>query len=305
MIRFFAALAIGLPLAGCYDADVDPELEALYPCDGDGDCVEGQSCVLGLCTDGSTLLGPEPAVLGPEELQVFPAGMSVSLPIVIGGQGLELTPGGGANVIGEGSLDVMLDGVLVETLTVGSLEARVQTAPITIPSQPGLHRIQVISRQNDGSIYPTPGAVANNAFWVDDGREHIGFISPVPNTEVPIGEGSDLRMEVATLNFQLVNPGAVSANQLEAPFQGHVHVFFNRGVPDCLPGCNYSYESTVFPAGNATSRLVVEGGILGSPTEGTFPLELVAQDSAHEPYYRSDAATELVFSTIPLIFVAP
>ena len=55
----------------------------------------------------------------------------------------------------------------------------------------------------------------------------------------------------ATKSFtpKLVNPGAVPASQLEAPFQGHVHVFFNRGVPDCLPGCNYSYESTVFPAG--------------------------------------------------------
>ena len=305
LARPILVAALSTIAAGCYTAEVDPALEATYSCEVDSDCAVGQMCVLQLCTDGSTMLGPAPEVFGPELLQVFPSGGEVLMPIVVGGAGLELNEGGGSNVAGEGSIDVYVDGDLYETLTAGNLEARVQTEPLAVPDVPGLHRIEVVARQNDGSVYPNAEARAVSAFWVDDGREHIGFLRPTPNTEVPIGQGNELEIEVVTLNFTLVNPGFVDTEDLSAPGQGHVHVFFDRNIPDCLPDCNFNYESTGFPAmGESSTRLPVEGGIIGSQTEGTFPLEVVAQDSAHQPYYRETAPDELLFEVINVVMVA-
>lgn len=297
--------ALSTTAAGCYSAEVDPALEATYSCESDSDCAAGQTCVLQLCTDGSTPLGPSPEVFGPELLQVFPAGGEVLMPIVVGGAGLELGEGGGDNVAGEGSVDVYVDDELYETLVAGTLEARVQTAPLEVPNEPGLHRIEVVARQNDGSAYPNPEARAVSAFWVDDGREHIGFLRPTPNTEVVIGRGNELQIEVVTLNFTMLNPGFVDTEDLSKPGQGHIHVFFDRNIPDCLPDCNFNYESTGFPQmGETSSRLEVEGGVIGSQTEGTFPLEVVAQDSAHQPYYREGAPDDLLFEVINVLMVA-
>ena len=303
-MRVWGLLCFGAPLMACYEAEIDPLLEATYVCEVDSDCARGQQCVLELCSDGTTQLGPLPEVLGPESLQVFPSGQEVTVPVVVGGMGLTLQPPGGDNEIGVGHIEVRVDGQPIETLTAGTLEARVQTAPVTLPSGPGLHRIEAVARQNDGTVYPTPGAISTNAVWVDDGQEHVAFLKPAPNTEVGLGEGADLRIEVVTLNFSLVNPGFVPTDSLEAPGQGHVHVFFNRNVPDCLPDCNFAYESTGFPQMSArVNFLEITTGILLSGTPGTFPLELVAQDSAHNPYRRQET-DELVVDVVPLVVVA-
>ncbi len=297
-------LALSLLTGACYSAEVDPDLEATYACEVDSDCAAGHSCLLSVCTDGSTPLGPEPQVLGPELLQVFPSDTVVMMPIVIGGEGLALTEPGGPNVDGEGHIEVRVDGEVIETLTSGSLDARVQTAPIEVPSEAGLHRVEVVARQNDGSIYANEEAKTLGAFWVDDGEEHIAFLTPAPNEEIVIGRGDQLEIEVVALNFSLVNPGFVPTEDLDKARQGHIHVFFNRNIPDCLPDCNFNYESTGFPtAGDAVSRLPVEGGVLGSAVEGTFPLEVVAQNSAHTPYYRESAPDELLFDVVNVVMV--
>ena len=295
-----AALAT---VTACYTAQVDSELEATYACEVDSDCVAGRICLLSVCTDGSTLLGPAPQVLGPEVLQVFPAGSSMMFPIVVGGEGLELGDPGGANVDGQGHIEVRVDGQSVEILTAGSLDGRVQTQPISLPAEPGLHRVEAIARQNDGSAYPNAEATAIGAFWVDDGREHLGFLRPAPNAEIVIGKGDELEIEVVALNFVLVNPGFVPTEELSLPGQGHIHTFFNRNIPDCLPDCNFNYESTAFPSEGESTRLVVEGGVLGAAVEGTFPLEVVAQDSTHAPYYRAEAPDELLFDVINVVMV--
>ncbi len=305
MTHWALAVASMSAVPACYTADVDPELEATYTCERDSDCVVGRRCVLSVCTDGSSALGPAPQVLGPEVLQVFPADSNAMFPIVIGGEGLELTDPGGDNVDGQGHVEVYVDGELIELLTAGTLDGRVQTQPIALPSAPGLHRVEAVARRNDGSIYPNAEATALGAFWVDDGQEHLAFLRPAPNTEIVIGQGDELEMEVVTLNFELVNPGFVPTEQLDTPGQGHIHVFFNRNVPDCLPDCNFNYESTAFPSepGQLTTRMMVEGGIIGSAVEGTFPLEVVAQDSTHAPYYRQANPDELVFDVINVVMV--
>ena len=303
--RSIVAAAILSHVAACYSAEVDPLLEATYACEQDSDCALGQTCLLELCTDGSTLLGPAPEILGPELLQVFPAGTDIMMPIVVGGEGLDLEEPGGENVAGEGHIEVRVDGEMFELITAGDLEGRVQTSPLVVPTVAGLHRIQVIARQNDGAAYANAEARATSAFWVDDGEEHVAFLRPTPGTEIPIGEGDQLEIEVVALNFALVNPGLVPTTELQAPGQGHVHVFFDRQIPDCLPDCNFNYESTGFPAENPVSRLSVEGGVLGSSTPGTYPLAVVAQDSAHQPYYRASNPEELLFDVINVLMVEP
>ena len=303
--RSIVVAAVLTAAAGCYTAEVDPQLEATYPCEADSDCAVGQTCLIDVCSDGSTLLGPRVEILGPEVLQVFPAGMEVSVPIVIGGEGLDLQEGGGDNVRGEGHIEVRIDGDEVETITAGDLEGRVQTDPVTLPGEPGLHRVEVIARHNDGAPYQNAEARTISAFWVDDGNEHVAFLQPAPQTEVVIGEGDQLTIEVVTLNFSLVNPGLVPTDELDARGQGHIHVFFDRQIPDCLPDCNFNYESTGFPAETPVSRLIVEGGILGSSTPGTFPLAVVAQTSAHEPYYRESNPDELLYDVIDILMVEP
>jgi len=292
-------------MAACYTAEVDPQLEATYPCEKNSDCALGQTCIIDVCSDGTTLLGPSVEILGPELLQVFPAGSNTQFPIVVGGEGLELGDPGGDNVRGEGHVDVLIDGQVVQTITSGDLEGRVQTDAQTLPSAPGLHRVEVIARQNDGTAYPNEQARLVSAFWIDDGNEHVAFLQPAPGTEIQIGEGDELEIEVVTLNFALVNPGLVPTDELTAPRQGHVHVFFDRQIPECLPDCNFNYESTGFPSQTPVSRLVVEGGIVGASTPGTFPLSVVAQNSAHEPYFRETSPDELLFDLIEVQMVEP
>lgn len=292
-------------MAGCYTAEVDPLLEATYPCDKDSDCALGQTCVIDVCSDGTTPIGPRVEILGPELLQVFPAGSDVSVPIVVGGEGLVLQEPGGDNVRGEGHVEVRIDGDVVETITAGDLEGRVETDPQALPAAPGLHRVQVIARQNDGTPYPNEEARIVGAFWIDDGNEHVAFLKPAPDTEIVIGESRDLEIEVVALNFALVNPGLVPTDDLAASRQGHVHVFFDRQIPDCLPDCNFNYESTGFPMVDPVSRLSVEGGVIGSTTPGTYPLSVVAQTSAHEPYYRESSPDELLFDLIDVLMVEP
>jgi len=289
-------------VSACYGADVDAELNATYACIVDSDCAVGHTCLSSLCTDGTAGLGPAPFVQGPELLTPFEAGVETMLPIVIGGEGLTLVEPGGSNAPGEGHLEIRIDGELFATLTEGDLDGRVETEPFTIPSAPGFHRIEALALQNDGAPFPNDLSRANSGFWVNDGREHIAILRPAPGQEVHVDESRELEVEIATLNFRLVNPQA-NTDRLTEPGQGHFHVFFDTGIPDCLPGCNSSYESTGIPRpGDPDAQLVVEGGI-GADTPGVYPLEVVAQNSAHDPYFREDG--ELLFDVIEIAVVSP
>ena len=53
------------------------------------------------------------------------------------------------------------------------------------------------------------------------------------------------------------------------------------------------------------SRLSIEGGVIGSTTPGTFPLAVVAQTSAHEPYVREGDPDALLFEQIDVLMVEP
>ena len=294
-------------VTGCYAAQFDPELDGVYACESDDDCSTTFACINRVCVDTR---GPEVHVIGPEEFEKFSPPMNgESINIILNGTDLTLVEPGGANVDGEGHVEILLDGQEIGTLTVGSLAGSPSLDGIALPSGLGVHRITAIARRNDGTRYENPAASETIVFWIDDGQTpQVAIRRPVPEVVLspdPETGQAAVDMDLVTLNFDVLNPSFLDMGEFDKPNQGHVHVIFNRGVPDCIPNtdCNDKYVSAVFPPGeDRVKRISPNPNPLPLPPSppGTYQLAIVAEWSDHEPY-PSDDVTEVVYDAVDII----
>lgn len=306
--RIAAAAASALALlSGCYGTDLDSDIDGIYVCDVDRDCALGTSCSDGVCRDLTLLQGPSLRVLDPLPLSVFPVGETASIPLTIAGEYVTLA-NGASDEADAGYIEVLLDGALVDTITEGDLEDGVSLDSIIAPTDPGLHHIGLVARRLDGEIFPGETSSVATAFWIDDGREHVGILSPAPGVKVAL-ESQELSIEIASLNFTLVNPGFISPDEVDDIGAGYVHLYVDAEVPNCIPECNFEHQSVLAPAGlSRVNRMVVERAVLLPGDLGTARIQIVAQNFLQQPYYREGDVTQLVFHQVPvqsIVEVAP
>jgi len=287
-----------LGLAGCYSAELDPEVAGVYVCEADIDCALGQVCGGGVCRPEGEPLGPALEVTDPPLLHVFPQGSS-NLPISIGGSHLQLTSQE-SEVLDAGYIEVYVDGALVDAVTDGDLEEGIDLDALAMPQTGGLHHLVISARHLDGQRFDNPESEAHLAFWVDDGAEHVGILSPAPAARVE-QDLREVRVEVAALNFTFVNPGFLPPGQNIEPSLGYVHLFIDADVPGCLPTCNYDYQTSIIPPGLArVNRLIAERSLVLPEGLGTVHLQIVAQTPGNTPYYRDESNSDLVYDDVPI-----
>ncbi len=292
-------LSLGGLSTACYGTELDTSIDGLFACDADSDCTLGSVCSAGICLDRASLEGPSVRVLEPPPLAVFPAGDTTTIPLVVSGEDLVLTDGS-TEEPNAGYIEVLLDGAVVDTITEGDLEAGVAIASIIAPEDAGLHHIGLVARRLDGELFSGEEAAVASAFWIDDGREHVGILDPAPGFKVAL-ESDDLSIEIAALNFTFVNPGFVDPQEFDEPGAGYVHLYIDADVPTCIPACNFTHQAAIMPPGlSRVNRLVAERGVLLPGELGTTRIQIVAQDLLQQPYYREGDATELVFHQVPV-----
>lgn len=287
-----------LSIAGCYAADFDTDASAVFVCSQDDECPLGQACSEGLCQATADLRGPSLAITSPAPLKVFSPGDG-NLPLAFEGQDL-LLAADESEEARAGYVEVYLDGALVDAVTAGDLEAGLELASIPVPATGGLHHVVLSARHQDGERFDNPEADAHVAFWVDDGREHVAIVEPPPGARFE-SDGARVQVEIASLNFTLVNPGFVAPGEPPAAPEGYVHIYVDADVPSCLPACNFDYQSSIIPPGLARVNQMTADQYLVLPDGvGTVRVQIVAQALDNEPYYRSDELQELVYDEVPV-----
>lgn len=151
------------PVVGaCFTADFDSGADGAFFCQADADCQEGQVCsVLDRCLND---VGPSLAIRWPEPLQLIADVGEVRVPITVVGADLVLVDKGGAEVEGEGYVELRLNGVLLETLSAGDIATGLthESAPGAV-EEAGIHRLWAQAFRADGTPYTNPSASAKNA----------------------------------------------------------------------------------------------------------------------------------------------
>ena len=291
------ALAL-LSFAGCYAADFDTDASAVFVCSQDEECPLGQACAEGLCRELADLRGPSLAITSPAPLKVFAPGDG-NLPLGFEGQDL-LLAADESEEARAGYVEVYLDGALIDAVTAGDIEAGLEIASIPVPTTGGLHHIVLSARHLDGERFDNPEAESHVAFWVDDGLEHVAIVEPPPGARFE-SEGARVQVEIASLNFTLVNPGFIAPGEPPSAPEGYVHIYVDADVPTCLPACNFDYQSSIIPAGLARVNQMRADQYLELPDGvGTVRLQIVAQALDNAPYYRGDDLEELVYDEVPV-----
>jgi len=293
------AITIAACLAGgCFSADLDTDVSSVFVCEEDIECPVGLSCAGGLCRSTEDLTGPSIEILDPPMLEIFDIG-STTVPLTVRGSNFELT-----SVEGEsqnaGYIEVYLDGELVDAITGGTLESGIDLPGMAAPTAPGLHHLVLSARRLSGERFESPESEAHVAFWVDDGEEHVGILSPAPASRVQLGE-DEMELEIAALNFTFVNPGFMAPSATPGDHEGYVHLFVDSDVPGCLPECNFDYQTSIIPRGlSRVNRLTAEQGLILPDGVGTVKLQIVAQTTANLPYYQSEDPVKLVYDEVPV-----
>lgn len=300
MLRFESTLATIplLLLAGCYTAELDAEASAVYVCSQDEDCPLGQACAEGLCRAEAELRGPSLEIASPAPLQVFsPA--DATIPLSFEGRDLVLSDDASDDARA-GYVEIYLDGALVDAVTGGDLEAGLDIASLDMPTTGGLHHIVLSPRHIDGARFENVESDAHVAFWVDDGLEHVAIVEPPPGARFA-ADGARVQLEVASLNFTLVNPGFIAPGEVAGGPEGYVHIYVDADVPNCLPACNFDYQSSVIPPGLArVNQLRADQYLVLPEGVGTVRLQIVAQAIDNVPYYRGEDAAALVYDEVPV-----
>lgn len=275
-------------MSACLTNVPDPELGGVYACEIDDDCPGTQSCLQKTC---ETVALPDLHINNPEVEEVYAfggGGTPHSEILSVSATNLVLRSRSASNeaVPGEGHLVVFVDEVQVGTIEMGDLSGGVQME-IAIPDVPGVHRIRVQARLNDGTDYDNDQAAARTLVWVDDGRQHIAISEPWLN-------------ETFTLESQLINAEVVGLNGIEIgpPMSElfHVHIFYDQPFPACLedPLCVAGYNGVVpNDMDDFGPVLLPESGA------GTKTLTAVVMNPDHTLY--TDDMDEPVFSSIEII----
>jgi hypothetical protein len=290
--------------SACYTADFDPDIAGVFACEEDVDCALGQACAAGVCVSASEENGPVLQLASPSQLDIYALGLDTDVQVVVAGRDLVLSGEDPDDPLA-GYIEVELDGAVIDTIVEGDLEDGIEIDAIPLPQAPGLHHVRVVSRHLDGDEFVGDRAVAHAAFWVDNGEEQVGILTPPPGTKIPLGDGENLKVEVASLNFTFVNPGFIGPDEVDLTGLGYVHLYVDANVPSCLPGCNFDYQTSIIPAGlSRVNRIIAEEGVLLPDGVGTVKLQIVAQSPDNSPYYRDAGTGEVVYYSVAIQSVA-
>ncbi len=272
------------PITGaCFTAQFDGDADAVFFCQADEDCQEGQVCsALNRCLNDP---GPSLTIKGPESLQLIQYVGVPQITMSLVGSDLKLVAQGQGVVEGEGYVELRLNGVLLETFSEGDLGAGLthNSAPGVL-AQAGIQRLTARAYRADGTPYENPSASTQQLFWLDDGEPHVAVKNLYPGESLPAGD--DIEVEVVTINFDLIDPESDSDfDPLDRLQRGHVHIYANKGdLRDCLPGCNSSYEVTAWPD-DGVPRNSASGTIDNVPgVAGDFKVSVMLNYTDHIPY---------------------
>lgn len=290
------SVAMLVSLASCYTAEIRSDIADVYACDGDSDCAVGNLCIDAVCTEPDEEdAGPSIRIASPAPLEIFRVGEALEVPLTIAGSNLILTAGENTDQA-VGFLELTLDGEPIATVADGDLAEGISLPALPLPTTAGLHHLRLEARGLDGEVFDNPESETHVAFWVDDGEEHVGMLEPIPGARVAVGDDQFITVEVVSLNFTFVNPGFISPADEEIEQQGYLHFYVDADVPNCLPGCNFDYQTSLIPAGpSRLNRMTSEHGIALPDDIGTVRLQVVAQTATHEPYYRNSGSGDLVY----------
>jgi hypothetical protein len=295
-IRRIALLSVGS--VACYAADLDTDASQVFVCEEDDECPLGQACADGVCSSLSALNGPVLTITSPPSLHVFAQNES-TIPLSFEGSSLVLTSDDSDDG-SAGYIEIYVDGALVDAVTDGTLEDGIELTSLPMPTVGGLHHVVLSARHIDGGRFDGVDSEAHVAFWVDDGREYVAIVEPPPGTRVD-SDDAEVELEVASLNFTLVNPGFVGPDEVSAAPQGYVHIFVDADVPSCLPACNFDYQTSIIPPGLArVTQLRSEQALILPDGVGTVRIQIVAQAISNEPYYRDPEGADLVYYEVPV-----
>jgi hypothetical protein len=277
-------------LSGCLTNVPDPELGGVYACVAQEDCPGTQSCLQQTC---EAIELPNVQILSPEDGQPFTFGEPHNLILSISATNLVLRPLAESNeaVPGEGHLVVFVDEQPPLTVDTGDLSGGVQME-ISVEDIPGVHRLRVQARLNDGTNYDNETADARNLIWVDDGREHVALRKPWP------GDTFTLDSQLIDAEVAVMDDSGITIGPPNTGVQ-HVHVFYDetlQSFPACIADslCFQAYEGIV-PSNDDTFGPVL------LPAAGAGPVSLVAVIMDFEHFIYLENGTDPIYSSIDIL----
>lgn len=280
-----------LALSSCLTNVPDPELGGVYACEVQEDCPGSLSCLQKVC---EAIELPHIEVLNPEEGKPYAFGMGAAPHqefLSISATNFRLRPRAESSeaVPGEGHLVVFIDQEEVAVVDSGDLSGGVQM-PIEIPDVPGVHRITVQARLNDGTNYDNETATARRIIWVNDGNKHVALSLPWPGDSFPLDE------QLINAEVALFDP--TKTISIGPPMTGkqHVHVFYDEQFPDCIedPMCFVSYEGIVPSDDNDFGPVLL-------PSAGAGPVKLTAVIMISDHTLYRDENMMPVYSSIEIL----
>ncbi|PRQ02395.1 hypothetical protein ENSA5_23220 [Enhygromyxa salina] len=287
--QFSSSLLVpALFIAGCLTNVPDPALGSTYACVDDSDCPGTQTCLQQVC---EAVELPVVKIVNPEDEKPYTytdgaAPHAEVLNLAATNLVLRELSESSEAVAGEGHLVVFVDEIEVALIDSGDLSGGVQV-PIEIPDVPGVHRIRVQARLNDGTDYDNETARARNLVWVDDKRIHVALRSPWPGESFSL-ESQPVQATVAVLGDVSIGPPSTGLE--------HVHVHYGDSFPACLddPLCVVGYVGIV-PSNDDEFGPV----FLPKSAAGMVTLTALIKNSDHTTYL--DDMEEPVWSEIQIL----
>jgi hypothetical protein len=288
----FAAWTIGslalLSLGACTTEEVD------HTCAVQEDCPASLYCLQQVC---QSIALPHVQIFNPEDGLPRPwknDGTPHTELLVIAATDLVLRPlaESSERVVGEGHLVVFVDEVEVATIDTGDVSEGVQIQ-IEVDDIPGVHRVRVQARLNDGTPYDNPEGSDRHLMWVDDGRPHVALRDPWPGDRFSL-EGQLIDGDVAVFG------GDIS---IGPPASGEQHTFiFHDAEPfdECImnPVCASSYVGVVPNDQDPFGPILLEASGAGVAT-----MTVLVVNADHTPYTYTDemGMPQYVYSSIEIL----
>jgi hypothetical protein len=281
-----ASLAL-LSLEACANEEV------VHTCVVQEDCPASLSCLQQVC-ESITL--PHVQVRNPEDGLIYPwnnDGMGHTQIVDIRASDLVLRPlaESSERVLGEGHLVVFVDEVEVATIDSGDLSEGVQVE-ITIDDTPGVHRLRVQARLNDGTDYDNREGSVRNLMWVDDGRPHVALRLPWP------GDAFSHDEQIIDGDVAAIGDGiSIGSNS----GQQHTFIFYDsEPFDECLMNrvCFLSYVGVVPNDEDPYGPIWLEESAANT---GTLTVQVMNFD--HTPYMYTDemGMQQRVHSSIEIV----
>lgn len=267
----------------------------VHTCVVQEDCPASLSCLQQVCEE---ITLPRVEILSPEDGLIYPwkdDGTAHTEVISISATDLILRPKAESSerVLGEGHLVVFVDEVEVATIDSGELSGGV-AVEVTVEDSPGVHRLRVQARLNDGTDYDNREGSARNLIWVDDGLEHAALRVPWP------GDAFSLEQQLIDAEVDVLSGGAITIGS-SSTGQQHVHVFYDAEPFDlCImdPLCLVSYVGDVPNDGDEFGPVLLLESDVGQDS-----LTVLVTNADHTPYTYTDGLgmERFVHSSIEIV----